>query len=238
MAGRLQIHHTDAVAYVRIAHGAENLLDGAACDELTGLLTMPPADTHVLRLSASGPAFCLGREREAQTVADLRGEVRRLIALNKALRESTLVTIAEVQGHAAGFGVGLAALCDVAIAAPSATFCFPEVGINLAPVVVLAWLPQLVGVKAAFDLTATGRVIDAPDAQRLGLLTQVVPSDDLLTAVTDQYIQTVRVFSPRVHREIKTFLRASAGMTEATTYELAADRLVLGSLARVQREQG
>ena len=74
--------------------------------------------------------------------------------------------------------------------------------------------------------------------QQLGLVTQVVPSDDLLTGAVDQYIQTLRGFSPRVHREIKAFLRVGGGITEDAAYDLTADRLVLGSLARLQREQG
>ena len=64
--------------------------------------------------------------------------------LHQALRSSPLVTIAEIHGDAAGFGVGLIAACDVAIAVSDAHFSFPEVGINLAPALVLAWLPRVV----------------------------------------------------------------------------------------------
>ena len=91
-----------------------------------------------------------------------------------ALRTSPLVTIAEVHGDAAGFGVGLIAACDVAVAVSDAHFWFPEVGIDLAPALVLAWLPRVVGERQAFWLTATGERVAAARAQELGLVNEVV----------------------------------------------------------------
>jgi enoyl-CoA hydratase/carnithine racemase len=222
---------SDGVLDVRIARGDKNLLTTAMCEALTGLLTAPPEGAHILRLSASGPSFCLGRERVADRPADLEHEVGALIGLNQAFGATGLVTVAEVQGDAAGFGVGLAALCDVAIATRDARFWFPEATIDLAPVVVLVWLPRIVGRKEAFRLAATGQPVDAWRAAELGLITDVVLAGQLRQAV-DEQIADLRAHAPRVHREIREFLAATAELGEDDAYELARQRLVAGSLAR------
>ena len=232
MVEGLEFRSDDGVVEVVLAHGEDNLLSAKMCEALTERLRSPAPDEHVLRLRAEGTAFCLGRERVATTPADLRAEVSRLVALNQALGASRLVTVAQVHADAAGFGVGLAALCDVTVAAPSAGFRFPEVDIDLAPVVVLAWLPRLVGRKHAFRMTATGARIDAAQAAAIGLVTAVAPADERLAATVDGEIAGLRRRSPRVHAEIKDYLRATADLAEPHAYDLALDRLVLGSMAR------
>lgn len=231
MAG-LGLSVTDGVIDAVIDRGDANLFDGAMCAALTDCLLEPPAGAHVLRLRAVGPNFCLGRDRAATTPDDLRVEVQRLIALNRALGVTRLATVAEVGGDAAGFGVGLAALCHLTIAAPSAGFRFPEVDIDLVPTVVLTWLPRLVGRKQAFALTATGERIDAHRAMALGLITDVAPSDDALSGTVDEAIRQLRKHQPRVHAEISAFLRATADLTEDQANDLALEKLILASMAR------
>jgi methylglutaconyl-CoA hydratase len=227
----LRIETADGVATATLARAPANLLTGAICRALTDLLLRPPPELHVLRLRAEGAVFCLGRERVAEDVGSLRDEVEALVALNLALRDSPVVSVAEVHGDAAGFGVGLAALCDVTVAAASARLWFPEVEIDLAPTVVLSWLPRLVGTKAAVHLAATGRRVDAAEAARLGLVTSVVDPADL-AAVVDAEVERLRGLSPRVHGEIKAFVAHTADLSTDQAYVLATDRLVLGSMAR------
>jgi methylglutaconyl-CoA hydratase len=231
MAEGLDVTVDGPVIRVVIDRGDANLLTTAMCEDLTDLLATPPPGTHVLRLAARGPSFCLGRVRGGRSVEELRREVTALVGLNRALRGSPLVTVAQVHGDAAGFGVGLAALCRVSIAAPSARFWFPEVEIGLAPTVVLAWLPRLVGQKRAFDLTATARRVDAAEAMGMGLLTTVATSDQALDAAVDDYVATLRRHERAVHAQIGGFLEASAGLTQDQADELAAEKLILASLA-------
>ncbi|HSK23321.1 MAG TPA: enoyl-CoA hydratase/isomerase family protein [Egicoccus sp.] len=227
----MRIETADGVATATLARAPENLLTGAICRALTELLLRPPPQLHVLRLRAEGRVFCLGRERVAEDVGSLRDEVQALVALNLALRDSPVVSVAEVHGDAAGFGVGLAALCDVTVAAASARFWFPEVEIDLAPTVVLSWLPRLVGTKTAVHLTATGRRVDAAEAARLGLVTSVVDDGDLATTV-DIEVERLRGLSPHVHGQIKAFTAQTADLTTEQAYVLATERLILGSMAR------
>lgn len=228
----LTIVQNDGRLTARINRSGGNLITMAMCDQLTQLLLHPPEGAHVLILSAAGESFCLGRERTATTAHELPNEVRRLIAVNEALLKTPLVTVARVQGDVAGFGVGLAALCDVAVAVEDARWSFPEVQMALAPTLVLAWLPRLIGRRNAFWLTATGAVIDSAAALEMGLINEVVTDLAALDAAVEHRVDVLERHDPRVHAEIRGMLRASAGLTEEQAYELSADRLVVGSLLR------
>jgi methylglutaconyl-CoA hydratase len=226
----LEISDVEGVLDVVMGEGGDNLLDFEDCLSLTALLCEPPATAHLLRLRARGPNFCLGRVRGGSTPDELGTEARRLVALNEALGSTDLVVVAEVQGPAAGFGVGLAALADVAVASPEATFRFPEADLGLAPAVVLAWLPRLVGERTAFDLTATARTFDAVEAHRLGIVTTLSPTHDELQAHVDTYVAMLTKRSRRVHREIKAFLRVTRDLGRSQAAEMAVDRLTIGAL--------
>jgi methylglutaconyl-CoA hydratase len=227
----LTIDRHAGVAVATIDRPPRNLLSAGICRALTSVLDDPGPDVHILHLRAAGASFCLGRERGADDPAALRDEVDALVGLNQALTRSSVVTVAEVQGDAAGFGVGLAALCDVTVAARSARFWFPEVEIDLAPAVVLTWLAPVVGRKRAFHLTATASRLTAADAERLGLVTEVVDPAELSTA-TERVIDLLRSFSPHVHARIKQFLDITNTMDEDQAYALATERLILGSMQR------
>ncbi|CAJ1501084.1 enoyl-CoA hydratase/isomerase family protein [[Mycobacterium] burgundiense] len=222
---------TDGVLRVTLPLSADGLISLDDCDRFAELLNSPPDSAHVVVIESNAESFCLGRERSAATVHELPGEVERLVAVNQALRNTRLVSIAKVQGDAAGFGVGLAALSDIALAASTAKFSFPEVNIGLAPVLVLAWLPQLVGRREAFRLTATGAAISAARAAELDIISESVDAaglDERVAAV----VETLLPHDPRVHQEIRDFLRISEQATEEEATELAKSRLVIGSLRR------
>ncbi|MDF2823172.1 MAG: Enoyl-CoA hydratase/isomerase [Mycobacterium sp.] len=231
----IDVQQEGGVLTVRLDSPDGNLMSLDMCDALTAVLLSPPNDVHVLVLSAAGDEFCLGRERTAATPDDLPHEVRRLVAVNNALASTRLVTVARVHGNAAGFGVGLAALCDVAIATRTAQLSFPEVRINLAPALVLAWLPNMVGRRAAFWLTASGAPVSGDEAVRIGLLNEVTEDVDSLDAVVAEKVAALLTAQPRVHTEIRAMLRSVESLSQDQAYELASDRLVLGSLRRLHR---
>jgi methylglutaconyl-CoA hydratase len=222
----------DGVLAVELDCGADNVLTMDQCAELTRLLLDPPVGAHVLRLSSAGTAFCLGRQRAGNTPGELHEEVTALVGLHRALRDTPMTTVAQVQGDAAGFGVGMLAACDVAVAVAQARFCFPEVGINLSPALVLAWLPKVIGEREAFWLTATGEWITAGRALELGLLNAVVDGQEQLVKSVDERVAALRARNPRIHAEIRQMLRATRGLDEEQALELSIDRLVVGSLRR------
>ena len=222
----------DGVVDVVIDRSPDNLMSVEMCSKLTTLATDPPADAHILRLRAVGEIFCGGRDRAGTDPADLVAETRILAGLHRALRESRLVSIAEVHADAAGFGVGLIAACDVSIAVRDAAFWFPEIGINLAPALVLAWLPRMVGERDAFWLTATGERISAERAERLGLINEVVAGEDALTEAVTRRISTLRAHNPRIHAEIKSMIRTFNALDENQALETSIHRLTVGALRR------
>ena len=234
MAGLSISPVTDGVVVAELDRGPDNLWTLADLRELVAVLENPPEGTHVLRVRSVGEAFCLGRERGGTSTAPgvVRGEAETLVAVTRAFRRTRLVTVAEVQGDAAGFGIGILAACDVAVAVADSQFYFPEVAIGLAPALVLAWLPRKIGERQAFWLTATGEKITAARAAELGLLNGVVGSAEELRKDVDDRVALLRTRSPRVHADIRDMLRAFGAVGDDQALDMSIDRLVVGSLRR------
>ena len=125
---------------------------------------------------------------------DDRGE---LADLFRALRRCGKPVIARVNGHALAGGFGLAAACDIVIAVEDATFGTPEIRVGLWPMMISAVLQRLVPSRVALDLMLTGRLIDAAEAQRIGVVSRVVTTDDLDAAV-DEVVDRLLAVSPAI----------------------------------------
>lgn len=228
----LTIEQAGTVVRAHIDAGEGNLFTPPMTRRLTELLRTPPADAHVVHLSASGPQFCMGRAPFRSDAGELREDVEAIADLVEALGHSALTTVAEVQGDAAGFGVGLVALSDVAVAAPGAHLSFPEVDAGFAPALVLTWLGDLVGRRRAFWLAATGIRVPAREAYEMGLLTSVVEDSSELSSATLSAIELLCSKPPRVHADIKELLRLYAAVPEDTRTSISLDRLAFGALRR------
>lgn len=141
---------------------------------------------RVVILTGAGTAFCSGMDLDAlkaltgQSPADQLEDARRLARLCRRIWSFPAPTIAAVNGHAIAGGCGLATLCDFTIAVPEAKFGYPEVRIGFLPAVVSIFLVRQIGEKHARNLLLTGKTVDAPEAYRLGLVTQIVPAERLL----------------------------------------------------------
>jgi 2-(1,2-epoxy-1,2-dihydrophenyl)acetyl-CoA isomerase len=137
-------------------------------------------------LTGAGRAFCAGQdlaERDEPDAAALEVEIReRYNPIIRALRSMGQPVIAAVNGVAAGAGASLAFACDLRIAAEEARFVLAFGRIGLVPDSGATWfLPRLVGAAKASELAFVGDPIDAAEALRLGLVSRVVPGDQLLT---------------------------------------------------------
>jgi methylglutaconyl-CoA hydratase len=144
---------------------------------------------RVLILTGAGKAFCSGMDLEAlkalatQSPEEQREDADRLARLFHRIWSFPKPTIAAVNGPAIAGGCGIATLCDFTIAVPEAKFGYPEVRIGFLPAVVSVFLIRQIGEKHARELLLTGRVIEAREAHRLGLVMQVVPAKELMIAV-------------------------------------------------------
>lgn len=229
MTTDLNVTHQGELIQVEISRPPGNLFTLPMCTDLTRLLLDPPETSRVLVLSGTGPNFCLGRERTAKTPEDVYAMTQALANLNAALTTSKLAVISQISGDAAGFGVGLAALADVAFACDTARFTFPEAEAGLAPALVLTWLPSALGRRLAFWLTATGQPMDAALAERTGLINQAVPAERLQETVGEATELLLRQ-PAQVCAEIKKDLMAFSGLGIDEAFDRAVERLALRSL--------
>jgi methylglutaconyl-CoA hydratase len=97
--------------------------------------------------------------------------------------------VSTVRGRALAGGAGLATACDLVLAHEGAEFGYPEVRIGFVPAMVMSMLRRAVGEKHAADLVLTGRIISAEEAERIGLVSRVVPAatfDDEINATLEQ----------------------------------------------------
>ena len=140
------------------------------------------AEVKVLAIRGAGEDFCAGLDlTELLASADLSPEEneRRAWDLGEVfvrLRQLPKPTVAVVEGRALAGGCGLATACDLVVAKAGSQFGYPEINRGFVPAMVMTMLRRLVGEKIAFDLAATGRVLDATEAERVGLVSRVLPA--------------------------------------------------------------
>ncbi|SRR5579871_3399096 len=146
---------------------------------------------RVLILTGAGKAFCSGMDLDAlkalasQSSAQHLEDAKTLARLCRRLWSLPKPTIAAVNGPAIAGGCGLATLCDFTIAAPEAKFGYPEVRIGFLPAVVSIFLARQIGEKHARDLLLTGKIVDAAEALRIGLVTQIASAEVLLKTANE-----------------------------------------------------
>jgi methylglutaconyl-CoA hydratase len=164
---------------------ARNALSAVLVDELCDAIAWADADerVRVMLLRGEGKDFCAGADLKALSqmmeagVEEQLEDADALGDLFLIMRRVETPVVAVVEGHALAGGCGLATACDIVVAAEDAKFGYPEVKIGFVPAMVIAMLQRAVGEKRAFDLVATGRVIDAATAERYGLVHHVFPAD-------------------------------------------------------------
>jgi methylglutaconyl-CoA hydratase len=155
-------------------------------DLLAALDEVAKSSSLVLILTGAGKAFCSGMDLDnlkalvgrspEQNLKDSESMAR----LFRSLYDFPKPTIAAVNGAAIAGGCGLATLCDFTLAVPEAKFGYTEVRIGFVPAIVSTFLLRQVGEKAARDLLLTGRIIEAAEAQRIGLINEIVSADKLI----------------------------------------------------------
>jgi methylglutaconyl-CoA hydratase len=185
---------------------------------------------RVLRMRARGKVFCTGRERAGRDVAAIRRECTRLIELKRALRFSPLISVAEVQGDAFGFGLGLAIVCDFVLVAERAALGFPEMRAGLAPAAIMAYLGEYTLPRFAFPLVLFGDPIDPQRALQIGLISQVCPAERLASEA-DTLVERILRLDPAAARRCKEFFLTAQQNSFDQNCRLAVEALTAGSVA-------
>jgi enoyl-CoA hydratase len=164
---------------------ALNALNSQMMNEVTGAAAEFDDDPSIgaIIITGSAKAFAAGadiKEMSGLGFADVFGSD--FFAPWAQLAAVRTPTIAAVAGHALGGGCELAMMCDLLIAADTAKFGQPEIKLGVLPGMGGSQrLTRAIGKAKAMDLILTGRTIDAAEAERSGLVSRVVPADDLLT---------------------------------------------------------
>ena len=211
-----------------------NALGDTLREDLLDAVTRSAADpeVRVMILTGAGKGFCAGGDVKAMNEAKEAGRERPL--LDKitpsrdrtllAMRESPQPIIAAINGAAAGAGMNLALGCDMRIASTAAKFSQAFVKRGLHP----DWggtyfLPRLVGMARACELTFTGDVVDAAEALRIGLVSQVVAPEELMPTV-QALARKIAAGPPVAIRLAKRALyrNAESGLREALEFETFA----------------
>jgi enoyl-CoA hydratase len=224
------------VAHLTLANPPLNLVTrellvefGAALEVLEAA---SPGDVRAVVVTGEGDrAFSAGshvREFESQRGPD--GRERHAFESGTADRLARLPmpTIAAIEGNALGGGLELALACDIRVASESSRLGLPEVRLAVTPGAGgTQRLPRVVGVARAKELILTGRVLTADEAERIGLVSRVVPSGQALAAA-DEIATEIAARGPVAVREAKRLidLATDADLATGLAAELdASDRV-------------
>jgi enoyl-CoA hydratase len=181
----IEVETHDDVGLIRLNRPqALNALNSALIDELGAALDEFERDKDIgcMIITGSPKAFAAGadiKEMQAKTYAE--AYLGDFIASWERVSRTRKPIIAAVAGFALGGGCELAMMCDIVIAADNAKFGQPEIKLGVMPGVGgTQRLTRFVGKAKAMDMCLTGRMMDAAEAERSGLVTRVVPADQLI----------------------------------------------------------
>lgn len=235
MTDRVSLHLDGATAWITLCAGARrNAMDDAWVEQFADVTARCAAasEVEVVVVRAEGPHFCVGgdldafasygdrlAERIAAMVGVFHDGVRRL-------RETETAIVVAVQGLAAGGGFSLVTAGDLVVASSAARFASAYTSSGLTPDGGLTWmLPRLVGAREAFRMIATNPVLDAEEARRIGLVTEVVAPDELEPA-TRAVVDRLVALPPGTLRAATRLLRASGGASLAEQLDAEAAAIV------------
>lgn len=168
------------------------------------------------RSFSSGGDFSLLEERSGGAPEENRRAMRAFYELYLSIRRLHVPSVAALHGHAIGAGMCFAMGCDLRVAARGAKLGLTFVKVGLHPGMGATWLlPRLVGAAKAAELLLTGRVIDADEALRIGLLNEV-HEPDALDAAVDRMAADVAAAAPVAVAQCKATLRMALPSLELT----------------------
>ena len=208
-------------------------------DLIRALDEVSKSSARILILTGAGKAFCSGLDHDdlkaliGRTPAQNLKDSRTMVSLFRSLYEFPKPTIAAVNGAAVAGGTGLALLCDFTLAVPEAKFGYTEVRIGFVPAIVSTFLLRQVGEKIARDLLLTGRIFDAAEALKMGLINEIVPAEKLLDRARElaallaensplSLLHTKRLLTDHARAQLdtqmETAIRENAGIRESADF--------------------
>lgn len=229
---------TDHVARITIDRPAQmNAIDTATHRRLAEIWDEVEANPDIrcaVLTGAGDRAFSAGadlKDNTGMSGVDYWKSISRDGYRGLSLRQMSKPVIARVNGLALGGGLEMVLGCDIVIAADTARFALPEAKVGRVPLDGgMVMLPRLIPRNIAVGMMMTGRMVQASEMVRYGLLNAVVPFDEL-DAEVDRWLADILASAPLSLRAIKAVVRGNASFPQHQAYELGAPELVaaLGS---------
>lgn len=187
--------------------------------ELTQVFRELDANDNVraIVLAANGLAFCAGadlhwmKKMATYSHEENRADAARLAEMLRTVFICAKPVVARVQGDCYAGGMGLAAACDIVIAAEHANFCLSEVKLGLIPATISPYVVKAMGEQAARRYFLTAERFGAQEAHRIGFAHEIATSD-VLDVKTEVIVQALLVNSPNAVRQAKRLVQDVAGM--------------------------
>jgi methylglutaconyl-CoA hydratase len=176
---------------------------------------------RVVIMTGAGKAFCAGMDLDMlqsiakQSPQENQDDSRRIAKLFRRIWSFPRPIIAAVNGHALAGGCGIATLCDFTLAVSEAKFGYTEVRIGFLPAIVSVFLTRQIGDKRARDLLLTGRMFGAKEAQQLGLVSEIVEPDKLMSRANELADYLVEVSPGSLSRAKRLLVTAEAAGVDA-----------------------
>jgi methylglutaconyl-CoA hydratase len=189
-----------------------------------------PTEARVVVLRGAGKVFCAGADLMwmSKMIGYSREEnvrdARAMAEMFQALDTVPLPLIGRVQGAALGGGAGLAAVCDIAVAAQDAVFGFTEAKLGILPAVISPFVVAKIGQSAARELFLTAERFTASRARDIGLVHRVVGADDL-DSVIDGVVRELLSSGPDAIAGAKRLIAQVAGRRPADVADLTAETI-------------
>ena len=210
---------------------ANNVINQQLAQELIEVCSLINGDNdiYVVIISAAGSgAFCAGSELERQLqdgniITDSYYSALVQLNMPQAVADIDRPVLAAVNGDALGQGLELTLGCDVRLASSTARFGLPQVTSGIMPLAGgTQRLPRLIGRGKALEMILTAEIIDAEEALRIGLVSKVVPPEELMTEI-DSLAQTLADKAPIALRYIKEAVNKGMDITLEQGLHLEAD---------------
>lgn len=185
MSKQLLIEQDGRILRITFNRPEDNGISDSMAAALAEAINQAHETSDAVVLRSIGPDFCTGRVRDAGAPPPAaeayarRPEYDAIFNSYKAIRNAQVPVIAAIEGRAMGFGAAIAALCDVSFASNTASFNIPEIGHNVMPTMVMSAVYDRMNRNAILWMAYSTDFIDAERALSYGLVSTVVPAENL-----------------------------------------------------------
>jgi methylglutaconyl-CoA hydratase len=229
----IEVTWTGAVITVTLNRpDVRNAFNETLIEEMTAWAeaVRPGSDARVAVLQGAGKVFCAGADlgwmsklvaySAEENIRDARAAARMFAALDRL----PLPLVGRIHGAALGGGAGLAAVCDIVVAADDAVFGFTEAKLGIVPAVISPFTVAKIGQSAARELFVTAARFSAARAREIGLVHAIVPPSELDNTV-QSFVRELLTSAPEAIAGAKVLIAAVAGKDPAEVSDLTAETI-------------